>query len=282
MNVELQRLVTGDGPERLTPADTVDDVLRNLDHVITWAETAESPIGYFAVVFKGSTMAVRAAIDEGLFDDGPRMQRFDVMLAQRYFDALNAYFHPDAHDEINLAWQVSLIGCENSSTTILQHMLSGLNAHVSYDLGVAAIRVSPDELNLLKSDFNLINALLASQIRGLFDAFETLSPTFKWIRRVVPDEVGIVRRLLVKFRQAAWYFAIDMAMHPDRAAQLRLFHVSWTAAICAWYLKPPGKWTPFPWLVRAIARNENRNVSANLRMLDSFACTPVQLDRAFL
>src|SRR5437899_12265871 len=78
---------------RLAAAKNVDDVVRNVDQIIDWAINAESHIGYFAVVYKRVTLAIRQAINEGQFDDGARVSRLDVAFAQRYFDALNAYFY---------------------------------------------------------------------------------------------------------------------------------------------------------------------------------------------
>src|SRR3954465_15219623 len=52
---------------------TVDDVLRNLDQVIEWSIRAHSTIGYFAALYKRTTLAIRNAINNGEFDDGHRM-----------------------------------------------------------------------------------------------------------------------------------------------------------------------------------------------------------------
>ena len=106
-------------------AHGIDDVVRNLDRIIDWATAAHSTIGYFAVLYKRSTLAIRDAIDRDLFQDSARMAEFDVMFAQRYFDALNAYFHPDEFPDLNLAWEVAFVGHDNPETTMLQQMLAG-------------------------------------------------------------------------------------------------------------------------------------------------------------
>ena len=49
-------------------------------------------LGYFAAMYKRITIAVRTAVNNGAFQDGPRMERFDAAFAGRYFDALNGYF----------------------------------------------------------------------------------------------------------------------------------------------------------------------------------------------
>ena len=75
----------------LERANDVDDVVRNLNQIIDWATAEQSTIGYFAVLYKRSTMAIRDAIDRDLFENSALMAEFDVVFAQRYFDALNAY-----------------------------------------------------------------------------------------------------------------------------------------------------------------------------------------------
>jgi hypothetical protein len=55
-----------------------------------------------------------------------------------------------------------------------------------------------------------------------------------------------------------------------------------TAAMGAWYLQPPTRFTPFPMLVRAIAKRESRDVAANLRALATIKNTPEKLDKSYL
>ena len=53
--------------DRLEEAKNIDDVLRNVDQIIGWSINAESHLGYFAVVYKRVTLAIRKAINEGVF-----------------------------------------------------------------------------------------------------------------------------------------------------------------------------------------------------------------------
>ena len=73
-----------------------------------------------------------------------------------------------------------------------------------------------------------------------------------------------------------------MALHPENAREKRVNQASWTAAMGAWYLKPPTRFTPFPMLVRAIAKRESRDVAANLRALATIKNTPEKLDKSYL
>jgi hypothetical protein len=210
------------------------------------------------------------------------MEQFAVLVAQRYFDALNAYFYPDEYDGLTLPWEVAFVAHEDRQPTMLQQMMAGLNAHICYDIGAAAVAIASDSLDRMEHDFNLINALLGSQIRGVFDVVERLSPVLRWARRLIPNEVGLSRRVLMKFRAAAWHFAIYLALHPDSAREKRVNQAAWAAALGAWYLQPPERWTPFPALARVIAKRESRDVAVNLRALDTVTNSPDKLAKAYL
>jgi hypothetical protein len=268
--------------ERLEEPDTIDDVLRNIDQIIDWSINAQSNIGYFAVLYKRVTVAIREAINDGVFDDGHRIEQLDVVFAHRYFNALNAYFYPDEYQGPTLPWEVAFVGDQNDQAIILQHMMTGLNAHITFDLGLAVLAIAANSLDKLENDFNRVNALLCSQIPGILGVVEQLSPEFRWIRRVLPNEVALLKRMVTKLRRSAWYFAIYMALHPENAREKRVNQESWTAAMGAWYLQPPTRFTPFPMLVRAIAKRESRDVAANLRALATIKNTPEKLDKSYL
>jgi Family of unknown function (DUF5995) len=267
---------------RLAEAKNVDDVLRNVDQIVDWSINAESHLGYFAVIYKRVTLAIREAINDGQFDDGHRIAQLDVAFAQRYFNALNAYFYPNEYRGLTLPWEVAFVGAQDGQTIILQHMMTAFNAHISFDLGMACFTIAANSLDTLENDFNRVNALLCSQIPGIVAVLQRLSPELRWTRRLIPDELGVLNRVLMKLRKGAWLFAIYMALHPENAKQKRVNHAASTAALGAWYLQPPAQLTPFRALVRAVAKHESRNVADNIRALAGITNTPDKLDKAYL
>jgi hypothetical protein len=268
--------------EPLQPAKTVDDVVRNLDQIIEWAIREDSTIGYFAVLYKRSTVAVRDALNEGEFKDRQLMEHFDVVFAQRYFDALNAYFYPDEYDGLTLAWEVVFVGQELGHSTMLQHMVAGLNAHIQFDLGIVTAQLVPTALQTFEHDFKLINELVASQVRGMLKIVDRLSPTIHSIRWVIPARGKLVARILRKFRKSCWFFAIYLSVRPDKVREQTVNQLSWTAALCAWYLHPPEYWRLTPVLIRTIAKRESRDTAANLRALDENMISPDKLGNAYV
>jgi uncharacterized protein DUF5995 len=267
---------------RLEEPETIDDVLRNIDQIIDWAIKAESHIGYFAVLYKRVTLAIRGAINEGVFDDGHRIEELDVAFARRYFNALNAYFYPDECQGLTLPWGVAFVGDQDDQAIILQHMMAGLNAHITFDLGLAVLAIAANSLDSLENDFNRVNAVLCSQIPGILKVVDQLSPDLRWARWLIPDEVGVLKEALTKLRRGAWLFAIYMAMHPPNASEKAVHQEAWTAALGSWYLQPSARWTPFPRLVRAVAKHESRDVAGNIRALEGISNRPDKLDEAYL
>jgi hypothetical protein len=270
--------------ERLEEAKTIDDVLRNIDQITSWSISAPSTIGYFAALYKRATLAVRQAIEAGRFQDGALMEHFDVVFAGRYFNAVNAYFYPGEYDGLTAPWDVALVGHQDPKATMIQQMMTGLNAHICFDLGVTTAALAGNDLQKFEHDFNLINAIIAAQVPGMLDVFQQLSPEFRLIRRLVPNdiEIALINRLLKKFRTGAWLFAIYLALHPDAATEKQTNQGAWTSALGAWYLQPPATLTPFPLFIRAIAARESRDVAGNIRALDEVRMSPEKRTRRFL
>ena len=257
--------------EPLVPATNIDDVVRNLDQIIDWAIREQSTIGYFPVMYKRSTVTIREALGKGSFRDRPLMEDFAVRFAQRYFNALNAYFspvdYPGEYNGLTLPWEVVFVGHELGYSTMLQHMVAGLNAHIQFDLGVVTAEVVPSTIDTFEHDFNLINELVVSQVNKMLKVVYGLSPTLRWTRWLIPAPL-VIARVLRKFRKSCWSYATYLMEHRDKFRIQTVNQMSWTAAQCAWYLHPPEYWRVTPTAIKAIARFESRDTGANLQALN--------------
>lgn len=265
--------------DRLEEPRNIDDVLHNIDQIIDWSINAESHIGYFAVLYRRVTLAIKEAIKEDKFSNGPRIEQLDVAFARRYFNALNAYFYPDEYQGLTLPWKVAFVGDHDDQAIIVQHMLAGLNAHITFDLGLALLAIAPNSPDPLKKDYKRVNRLLCSQIPGILKVVQQLSPELRWIRWLMPDEVGVLKRALTKLRSGAWLFAVYVSMYPQKKIEKTLHQEAWTAALSSWYLQPTERWTFFPMLIRFIAKHESDNVAGNIRALDEISKSP---DKTYL
>jgi hypothetical protein len=171
------------GPAGPPPAGTIGDVLARLDGIVEQCLRDGSRLGYFAALYRSVTRRVREGIAAGRFEDGPRMERLDVIFANRYLDAVGRLW---SGEEPTRSWQLAFRAAERRPPTILQHLLLGMNAHINLDLAVAAAEAAPgDALPGLKRDFDEVTVLLDEMIRGVEARLERVSP---WLGLI--DAVG--------------------------------------------------------------------------------------------
>jgi hypothetical protein len=192
---------------------SIDDVLTALDRVVDRAHADADPCGYFAVLYRTVTEAVKDELEAGSFDDAARMERLDTLFADRYLDAIEAR---RAGTTATASWQLTFDAAGRWRPLVLQHLLVGVNAHINLDLGIAAARCVPsDELPALRADYDRINAILATMIDGFHEALREVSPWLGLLDRVGargPNE--LVRFSIVVARAGAWRFATELASTP--------------------------------------------------------------------
>jgi len=241
----------------MIPAQTLDEVLEQLAAVVAEAKAENSRLGLFAYVYYRTTLQIRQAVRDGAFEDGPRMERFDVAFANLY---LKAYRDYRAQRPVSRAWQMAFDAAP-SDLTILQHILLGMNAHINLDLGVAAqetMRGQP--IGLLEADFRHVNAILAGLVDELQSALGRVSPLLfllDWIggwrdERVIDFSMAAARRF-------AWELACTLSMLPPAAQAAHIDTADARVGLIAQrIITPPGR--VLPWSLRLIARFEERNV----------------------
>ncbi len=191
-------------------AESIDEVIAALDDIIGRSISASSRLGYFAALYRKVTVRVRDSIAEGFFDDGSRMERLDVIFANRYLDAYARFV---GGDEPTSAWRYAFDVADQRRPIVLQHLLLGMNAHINLDLGIAAAQAVPaSALPSLRDDFNRINVILGSLVgemqRDLAEVWMTL--------RLFNRYLGSVEKALINFsmeiaRDEAWALAEQLA-----------------------------------------------------------------------
>lgn len=204
-----------------TELATIDDVIAQLDAIIAQTVAAESRIGYFPALYRRVTIAVKEGIHTGYFDDPARMERLDVVFAQRYLHALAQW---RAGREVSACWAFAFNRTDSRVPTVLQHLLLGMNAHINLDLGIAAADVAPgDQLPALYDDFCRINAILADMTGGVQDALGEVWPGLNILLTFVrkSDDV-LVNFSMTRARDAAWRVAQQLAAldHAQRQAAI--------------------------------------------------------------
>jgi Family of unknown function (DUF5995) len=65
-------------------ANNIEEVITALGRIIDEAKGAQSRLGYFPALYRLVTIDVKKGIAAGRFQDGARMERLDVVFANRY------------------------------------------------------------------------------------------------------------------------------------------------------------------------------------------------------
>ena len=149
-------------------------------------------------------------IDDGRFEDNARMERLDVIFANRYLAAYDA-FRPGRTR--TRAWAYSFLVAQQWWPIVLQHLVLGMNAHINLDLGIAAARVAPGkQLDDLKDDFERINSVLAGLVEEVQSELARIWP----LLRILNRNLGSADDILIGFstekaRDAAWEVARQLA-----------------------------------------------------------------------
>jgi hypothetical protein len=250
-------------PPPFGPAATVPDVVQAISGLIGWCETNASRLGYFASLYLRITNAVEAALLQGtVFQDNAQMAQLDVTFANRYLAALNGYFHPDRFPVLSRCWLASFEGAEAAGDSVVQHMLSGVAAHIGLDLGIATQQVYGSTANLLRfqGDFDEINAVLDQQVQSVLAEVDTVSPLLADLYQVLgKHEMALIDDGIGGSRAGAWTLANALALQgPDQQALTIAAQDGVVAALIPTLFTPP---EPLESVAQIVAREENPDVS---------------------
>jgi hypothetical protein len=210
-------------------ATTIDGVVDRLDEIVRCSVAEGDRKGYFAALYNRVTQRVREGVRRGEFEDGPRMERFDVLFASRY---LEAYDLETAGERPTRPWVVAFDAAENDGLFVVQHLLLGMLAHIMFDLGLAlaAFAASPAgaALPAMRNDYLHMNDVLAEELGAVEN--ELVEIAGRW----TPD-VGVLLRaaeyaahgtersaahlVMDEARAQAWDFAVRLVDAPDGAAR---------------------------------------------------------------
>lgn len=192
-------------------AQTIAEVMDELTRIVDDCQAKRLRLGYFAALYRRVTHKVQQGIADGFFEDGARMERLDVVFANRYLDAYKS-FRATGKSSCS-AWQ-SVFSHEKAwSPLILQHLLFGMNVHINLDLGIAAAEVSDaNTIGELRTDFDRINKLLAAEMPLVRERIDRLSPMIHWLDNFGGETDTVVVNFSMEIaRGEAWSFATELA-----------------------------------------------------------------------
>lgn len=198
-------------------AETIEEVISIMDDIIDDCFAARSRLGFFTAMYRATTIVVKERCDAGnFFEDNDRMRKLDVIFANRYFQSYKAYMQAETPTS---SWGISFEMAENTNLMILQHLLMGMNAHISLDLGISAAEIAVEAGELspsLERDFLRLNNILANLIDIMQDEIASVSPLLRYLDWLGgPFDEKVVSVMINAARDEAWKFAQELVLMPQ-------------------------------------------------------------------
>jgi hypothetical protein len=187
-------------------AQSIPEVISALDTIIEQSRIEKHRMGLFAALYRQVTRRVKHGIEQGRFDDGARMERLDVVFANRFLTAYQAY---RAGQPLTNAWRVTFEAARKPNLFIIQHLLLGMNAHISLDLGIAAAEIGRNQpIADLEHDFNEINLLLTEMVNDVQRILDKNSLTWSLVDILAGKiDEHLAEFGIEHFRKRAWQVA---------------------------------------------------------------------------
>ncbi len=220
-------------------SENIDKIIEKLTDIIDKSIQTKSRQGYFAALYRKVTIRIKEGIADNFFDNGERMERFDVIFANRYLTASETYQN---HDKPSQSWQYAFQVDKQWWPIVLQHLLLGMNAHINLDLGIAAAKVAPgEELRNLHNDFNKINTILAELVGGVKEELAEIWPILRILNRYLGSvETALINFSMEKARDHAWSVAERLAPLPESEQTDKINEMDAEMALFARVIRYPG------------------------------------------
>jgi len=200
-------------------ANTISEVIAQLDEIVKQSIQNSDRVGYFAALYKKVTVAVSNKIKENFFDDNARMEKLDVVFANRYLEAFQQYKNGLP---CSASWQLAFDAAKTWKPMVIDHLIAGMNAHIGLDLGIAAATIAPGNLiQGVQNDFNKINAVLNGLVNDVKTDLFAMWPLSKFISKFNAGKLedAIAGFSMTIARDAAWQVALAYAPLDSAAAR---------------------------------------------------------------
>jgi hypothetical protein len=244
----------------------IGGVITALNNIILQTQQTENRMGYFAALYKRMTVAVDNGITQQVFEDGERMNRLDVVFAQRYLDAYNAYNNGQA---CSAAWKCVFDCCKDDSLTVIQHLILGINTHINLDLAIAAAEISKtSSIDALQNDFNKINDVIASLMDDVQECLCQVWLPMQVLGRIAAGKQEAVLNFSIdKARTASWASAQLLWGMNAQQQQYYIKQMDNTVCTLANRIKSPGIITNL--LLKGIRATEYDDIARTIHLIDT-------------
>jgi hypothetical protein len=185
----------------------IEELIGRMAALLEPMEAARDRRRYFHATYLRTTIAVAGEITRGRFADAEWVERWDVVFADLYLDALEAHL---AGRTTSRPWAIAFgapVGLPP-----LRHVLLGMNAHINYDLPQALVAVISDEqfddpalLARRRADHQAIDEVLAARVAAEDDELTRLSGPGPLLDRLLrPASRLATKRFLREAREKVW------------------------------------------------------------------------------
>ncbi|MEO8795016.1 MAG: DUF5995 family protein [Daejeonella sp.] len=243
---------------------SIDEIISELKTIVDRCIKSESCVGYFAMLYLKVTKRVRDEIQKKSFTDCLRMEKLDVIFAQRFITAFNDW---QASKATSASWKIAFESAEKSQTIILQHLLLGMNAHINLDLGIAAAEtMHGNNIDEVREDFNTINSILYSMITQVENDMIKISPAISILNlhKKSYDEM-LLQFSIQTARDGAWKFAKELSVKNGSSYQQAISLRDKKIHDLGFCIANPGRWLRMS--LKIIRILEWRSPSSNIKMM---------------
>jgi len=197
----------------------MEELIARMTALLEPLEAAGDQRRFFHATYLRTTRAVAAELTRGGFGDAEWVERWDIVFADLYLDALEA---DTAGRPPSRPWAIAFGAA--AGLPPLRHVLLGMNAHINYDLPQALVAVISDEqfgdaalLACREADHRVIDAVLASRVAAEDEQLTKLSGPAPLPDRVLRPVSRLgTQRFLREARQKVWANAVVLSRARSR------------------------------------------------------------------
>lgn len=213
-------------------------ITRMADQIARWEQSGDRR-AVFLACYRLMTTNMLRGVAEGRFRDGPWVDALIENFAGYYFAALDAY--EQGEGPLPVVWRRAHDLTRQPTTTVIQSLLMGVNAHINCDLVLVLddmlspvwAGLDPARRDARYHDYCLVNSVIAETIDAVQDqVIEPYARAMDLVDRLCgPLDEWCTGRLLRNWRADVWRRALAIVEADSPAARRELRSATDTIAL---------------------------------------------------
>ncbi len=203
------------------PVATIQEVIDQMDALLARWEPRGDYLAVFVRSYRIITIEMQRAIAAGEFEDPNWMERLDIIFAQEYFDAVEAYELGEGR--IPGCWNLTFDLAREKRGTVLQDLTLGMVAHIVHDLPIALFKVGigSSHRQSRRRDHEVANDVLG---RSIGEVQTEISSHYSFVLGFLDRLTGGIDEILTDTgiratRDRAWTRAVALADAPSQSVR---------------------------------------------------------------